>query len=90
MGVQYRRCHLHAALLIVKLTFLPHFAGAALILSSLLHLLFLASGATSLLTLIHVYVTASFSGSGSGSGGEVKRALWVGRTCKALSDVVYR
>jgi len=28
--------------------------------------------------------------SGSGSVGEVKRALWVGHTCKALSDVVYR
>lgn len=33
---------------------------------------------------------ASISGSSSSSGGEIKRALWVGRTCKALSDVVHR
>jgi hypothetical protein len=31
-----------------------------------------------------------FSGSSSSSGGEIKRALYVGRTCRALSDVVYR
>jgi hypothetical protein len=34
--------------------------------------------------------TSVFSGSSSSSGGEIKRALWVGRTCKALSDVVHR
>jgi hypothetical protein len=31
-----------------------------------------------------------FSGSSSSSGGEIKRALYVGRTCRALSEVVYR
>ncbi len=31
-----------------------------------------------------------FSGSSSSSGGEIKRALYVGRTCRALSEVVHR
>ena len=35
-------------------------------------------------------VTFCFSGSSSSSGGEIKRALYVGRTCRALSQVVHR